>query len=162
MHAQQVPRRLLADAPGAGQPVRRVAAQRDEVGHLLGLDPVAPAHAVGIHELGAVLARPGRKDTDTASPTHWGSSAAGGAQGRGAGLVGGDDLPVDHRGQGIDMLGEAPELGVLGGLVPPCRRHQAGGGGADVGQGAHAVELGLETPPRVFRPGSRGDSGGWV
>lgn len=59
---QQVPRRFLADAPGAGEPVRRVAPKRDEVGHLLGFDAVAPSHTVGIHDLGAGLARPGGKE----------------------------------------------------------------------------------------------------
>ena len=42
--AQDVRGALLADALGAGQAVGGIAAQRDEVGHLLGLDAVALAH----------------------------------------------------------------------------------------------------------------------
>ena len=42
--AQQGRRAFRADAARAGQPVRRIAAQGDEVGHLPGLDAIALAH----------------------------------------------------------------------------------------------------------------------
>ena len=54
--AQQVAGGLRADALGARQPVGRVAAQRDEVGNLLGLDAVALAHLGRPDDLRPVLA----------------------------------------------------------------------------------------------------------
>ncbi len=56
MLAQQVARGLRADPLRARQTVGRIAAQGDEVRHLLGFDAVALAHARRVDDLGAVLA----------------------------------------------------------------------------------------------------------
>ncbi len=45
---QEIARRLLADPLGTGEPVGRITAQGDEVGHLLGANPVAHLHLGGI------------------------------------------------------------------------------------------------------------------
>ena len=60
---------LLADALGAGDPVGRVAAQGDEVGHLLGIDPVSLADLLRGHLLGAAAA--GAYSTVVRSDAHW-------------------------------------------------------------------------------------------
>ena len=62
--AQQVGGGLGADALRARQPVRRVAAQRDEVRHLRGVDPVDLAHLVGADLVRALLARLLQQDRD--------------------------------------------------------------------------------------------------
>ena len=62
--AQQVRRRLLADALRAGQPVGRVAAQRDEVRHDRRRDPVALLDLLGAHLVGSLLARALEQDRD--------------------------------------------------------------------------------------------------
>ena len=73
--AQQVAGGLLADALRAGQAVGRVAAQRDEVGHLLGLDAVAARAPRRARSARGRPCRPPRgKSTVTWSVTHWNMS----------------------------------------------------------------------------------------
>ena len=62
--AQQVGGGLLADPLGAGQPVRRVAAQRDEVGHGRRRDAVALLDLLRAHLVRPLLPRALEQDRD--------------------------------------------------------------------------------------------------
>jgi hypothetical protein len=62
--AQQLGRGLLPDPLRARQPVRRVAAQRDEVRHDRRRDPVALFDLGGAHLVGPLLARALEQDRD--------------------------------------------------------------------------------------------------
>ena len=61
---QQLARRLRTDPLGARQAVGGVAAQRDEVRHLLRTDAVHPPHRLGVHLVRPLLARALEQDGD--------------------------------------------------------------------------------------------------
>ena len=120
---EQLRRGLLADALGAGDPVGGVAAQGDEVGHLGGVDPVAPAHLAGVDGLGAAAARADVEHghavagalVHVAVAGHHERAAAGVRLARGVGaeqVVGLERVGLGH--DPAEALEEPPRVGELG------------------------------------------------
>ena len=156
-------RRPSRRCPWRREAVRRVAAQRDEVGHLRRIDAVALAHLGRLDELRPVLAAAGNS-TRTCSSTHWNMSrspvkssvaAAGGGLGAARAPRAGrrprarrrppTSSRTRRRTRGAsahwwrELVGHRRAVGVVGGEAPLAVRRRLGAEAQD--DGARGVAL---------------------